>query len=131
MAVQFAWDRYGRRNHATSLILYVALLVLSSICNYYFSEWINNNDFYTAAVGITLAVLVVNMYFVLTEVFQFVRNPLRYFSSSTNLLDITAHPLIAAGYVMRLLHSSETDNSAAIVSVAVILLWINFLYYLR
>lgn len=119
------------------MLLYVLFLVVLSVCNYEFGRGPNPGatDWFSSMEGerlvLVLLVLSVNLVFLVYEVFQMSMGVYEYVTELSNYFDIGSHGLVFTGSLMRLYYSVETVNSAAIMSVATIMLWVNLLYYLR
>ena len=59
------------------------------------------------------------------------RDPIKYLSTTSNYIDLTAYALTYTGSFLRFNNSFESPTSAAIMSIATVILWQNFIYYLR
>ena len=112
VAIEHAWYAYGLPYHSVHFALYICLLVINSACNYLFMDMSGKNDF-----GLVYANLVIVSIFCFYEVVQFFQDPLEYLTSFSNMFDLTAFVLLIAGNGLRLLEQTETDNTAALVSV--------------
>lgn len=132
VAVDFAWQHYGRQYHLGLTALYCTFLVVNSVCNYYFSDLTKNEPSGAgAAQALVIVVLSFNSIFSAIETMQFLKNPVRYLLDSSNAFDSIGYALTYTGSLLRLFYNTETDASSSILAVSTLLLWINLLYYLR
>lgn len=126
VAIEHAWYAYGLRYHSIHFALYISLLIINSACNYLFMQMSGNNDF-----GLVYINLVIVGFFCLYEVLQFFQDPIEYFTSFSNMFDLTAFVLLIAGNGLRLQNQTESDDSAALLAVGTVMLYGDFLFFLR
>lgn len=137
-AVEGAWVTFGRQFHLTLLSLYLLLLSAVTISNFRFHSWILSEDykFVVAAIALQALTLFLDAVFTCLEMRQcysvFRENKLILYASDTqNALDWSAYILLFAGTSYRVYLGEETLESASIMAVATILVWLKLLYFLR
>lgn len=131
LAVEYAWQQYGRTYHFSSMALYIAYLILISISNYEFPVLLNPDSRFSSGQGVVLGAILINTYFAALEAREAVLDVDAYFSVAANYSDISGLALVYAGSFLRIIHNRETKESASIMSVAVLIIWFNLIYYLR
>jgi len=128
-AVEFKWEKFGRRFvllHMLQYFLYLSLfsiLTLSSLASDAIADSGSSNGIaHTVLEAVFLAACA---YYLQKEAWQMWREKLStYLSSAWNVLDICGYSLALAGSVMRITHSdSLTTASREVDSVTAILLW--------
>ena len=134
--IQYAWTMYGYPYHYYLSLLYVALLLLVTFSNYTFHSWIQSITHFTAELAVIGLIFLINSYFFMLETLQLFQvindnSLLYYISDIQKYLDWGTHSLIYIGFVYRLTQLSETPESAAIMSVTIILMFLKALYFLR
>lgn len=117
---------------------YIILLALVTVDNYTYNAWIvsSNSTFANANVFIESAILLLNSWFVFLELCQLYHASTDsllnyYFGDIFNYIDWTSFSFLYAGIILRILHKEETYLSSSLMSISTVMLWLNFLYFLR
>ena len=143
IAVDYAWQEYGFPYHVFNMTLYIAFLIITSICNYKFLTWssFSGEGYYNAGQGICILVIIFNTYFavfdvLLSLIFLYLnaRKDLQSALSTvkpTNIFDLIVYFLVYYGSYLRIANNGENRTSAAVMSAATLALWFNLIYYLR
>lgn len=137
-AVASAWRTYGSGYHTRLSLLYILLLALVTFTNYSFNSWIvSGNVAMVVAMQVSLAIICgVNSIFVLIELYQMMHlyqrgRVLSYLTDAQNAVDLGAHALVYLVQIIRWSNSAEDKNSAAVMAIGNIFLWLKLLYFLR
>lgn len=132
VAVDFAWQYYGRSYHLRITAVYGIFLIASSVCNYNF-DYLNHGVDGTTGAGHALVIIVLcfNTYFTSVEYVQLMSRPAKYLLDFSNFFASLAYLFTYVGSLLRLLHGEDDLASASVLAVGTLFLWINLLYYLR
>ena len=134
--IQYAWTMYGYPYHYFLSILYLVLLSLVTLTNYTFHSWIHTNNYFTPILTIVSIIFFITSYFVILELFQLIQatrdqSLINYLLDVQNLLDWSTYILVYTGYIYRVSKQAETYESASIMSVTTVLMFLKLLYFLR
>lgn len=134
VAIQNAWESYGYPHHLVQLSLYITLLVVTSVNNYTFNSYSSDDmSLYDnrVALGLTCATLFMNSIFSVQEILELYNHFFEYIQNTIKIIDLITFALIYSGSYFRLIDGVETVSSTNCMSVATVLLYIKFTYYLR
>lgn len=151
-AVAAAWVQYGQFNHFMITAMYIVFLVITTLSNYYFHDWVLTDGGLNVLSWVLIAII-----FLLTVIFMFLESHeftqrlddttdqmsnrewvayvavcfIQYSFDGMNVLDWTAYILVFAGCVLRVKNQSETNDSASIMAIGTMLLWLKMTHFLR
>lgn len=133
VAIQHAWESYGYPHHLVQLSLYVILLVVTSVNNYTFNQYNTVDSLFDhrIAIGLTCATVFITSIFTFQELLEVYNHFYEYIQDTIKLFDLITFGLLYAGSYFRLVDQEETIKSTSCMSVATVLLYIKFTYYLR
>lgn len=132
--VEAAWRQYGRSNHLIITSLYVCFLVLTTVLNYYFHDWVLQDVFREVSIALIAVVFGFSLLFMLLESHElkYCQSVCQYFfSDGENVLDWIAYILVVVGCGLRLGNMKETNDSASVMAVGTMLLWLKLTHFLR
>jgi hypothetical protein len=126
VAVQSAWEQYGFRYHCLLTLIYMGLLASLSYSNYVFHLQDNHPALY-------IAVVLTCVFFAL-EIKECWRDWSDYFLDYKNIpnyFQLAGYILTLVGCGIRFQENFDTYDARIILSIATIILWVNFLSFLR